>query len=141
MTINISTLFVERKSTLAQRSVSNFNTTPTPTAQPMIGTERLHMGINDAPAGWSSTFDTVHGKYCRFIYIFQYDHDTTGLRVTFGGVADWKSRQLKPTAQSTTEHRNRHMIDASNGMSGDGMAWFGFCLLSSVCFLSVLSMA
>jgi len=34
------------------------------------------------------------------------------------------------------------MIDASNGMSGhlggaQGMAWFGFCLLSSVGFLYV----
>jgi hypothetical protein len=89
------------------------------------------MGINDAPAGWSSTFDTFlppdtdndNG-----------DHDTTGQCVTFGGVVDWKSRQLKPTAQSTTEFRNRPMIDASNGMSGrvggaQAMAWFGFGLL------------
>ena len=42
----------------------------TPTAQPSIGTERLRMGINDDPAHWSSTFNTVHSKYCRFIYIF-----------------------------------------------------------------------
>jgi len=130
-----SASFVEQKSTSPRRSVSNFDTTPTPTAQPMIGTERLRTRINDAPAGWSSTFDTV--LQCNT------DHDTTGLCVTFGGVADWKSRQLKPTAQSTTEFRRRPRIDDSNGMSGSrlggaqGMAWFGFCLLSSVCFLSV----
>ena len=68
------------------------------------------------------------------------DHDTSGLCVTFGGVVDWKSRQLKPTAQSTAEFRNRPMIDASNGKSGhlggaQGMAWLCFCLLSSVCCL------
>jgi hypothetical protein len=79
----------------------------TPTAQPMIGTEMLHTGLNHAAAGWSSTFDTVHDKYCRFIYMFHHDtdRDTTGLRVTFGGAVDWKSRQLKLTAQSTTELR------------------------------------
>jgi hypothetical protein len=65
------------------------------------------------------------------------DCDTTGLCVTFGGAVDWKSSQLKPTAQSTAEFRNRPIIDASNGTSGhlggaQGMAWFGFCLLSSV---------
>ena len=93
------------------------------------------MRINNAPAGWSSTFDIV--LQCNT------DHDTTGLCVTFGGAVDWKSRQLKPTTQSTTEFRHRPMIDASIGKSGrlggaQGMAWFGFCLLSSVCFLSVL---
>jgi len=72
----------------------------------MIGTERLRTGINDAAAG---------------------------LCVTFGGAVDWKSRQLKPTAQSTTEFRNKPMIDASNGMSGKGMAWIGFCLLFVFC--------
>jgi hypothetical protein len=101
----------------------------------MIGTERLRTRINDAPAHWSSTFDTV--LQCNT------DHDTTGLCVTFGGAVDWKSRQLKPTAQSTIELRNKHMIDPSNGMSGchlggaQGMAWFGFCLLSSVFYLLV----
>ena len=102
------------------------------------------MGINDTLAGWSSTFDTVHGKYCRFIYMVHHDTDcdTTGLCVTFGGAVDWKSRQLKPTAQLTTELRTKHMTDASNGMSGrlggaQGMAWFGFCLLSSVFYLLV----
>jgi hypothetical protein len=104
---------------------ANFNTTPTPTAQPMIGTQRFRTRIYNAPAGWSSSFDTVHGKYCRFKYMFHHDtnHDTTGLCVTFGGAVDWKSRQLKPTAQSTTEHRNRHMIDASNVMSGRMVIW------------------
>jgi len=83
------------------------------------------MGINDAPAGWSSTFDIVHDKYCRFIYMFHHDtdHDTTGLCVTFGRAVDWKSRQLKPTAQSSTELRNRHIIDASNGMSRRMVVW------------------
>ena len=90
------------------------------TAQPMIETERLHTDINDGPPGWSSTFDTAHGKYWSLIYMFHHDtdHDTTGLCVTFGGVADLKSRQLKPTSQSTTEFRHRPMIDSSNDMSG-----------------------
>jgi len=69
------------------------------------------------------------------------------LCVTFGGAVDWKSWQLKLSAQSTTELRNRHMLDASNGMSGrmviweELRAWHGLasviCLLSSVCFLCV----
>jgi hypothetical protein len=73
----------------------------------MIGTERLRTGINDAQVGWSSTFDAVHGKYCRFIYMFHHDsdRDTTGLYVTSGGAVDWKSSQLKPTAQLTTKLR------------------------------------
>ena len=105
----------------------------------MIGTERLCTRINDALAGWSITFYTF---LPRDTDNDNSDHDTTGLCVTFGGVDDWKSRQLKPTAQSTTEFRHRPMIDASNGMSGhlggaQGMAWFGFCLLSSVGFLYV----
>jgi len=106
----------------------------------MIGTERLCTGIINAPAGWSSTLDTVHSKYCRFLYMVHHepDRDTIGLCVTFGGAVDWKSRQLKPTAQSTTEFRYRPMIDASNGMSGrlggaQGMAWFRFCLLFVFC--------
>jgi hypothetical protein len=71
------------------------------------------------------------------------DRDTTGLCVTFGGAVEWKSRQWKLTAQSTTKHRNIHMNDPSNGMSrchlggAQGMAWFGFCLLSSVFYLLV----
>jgi hypothetical protein len=119
---------------------ANFRTTPTPTptAQPMIGTERLRTRINNVPAGWSSTFDIV--LQCNT------DHDTTGLCVTFGGAADWKSRQLKPTAQSTTGFGHRPMIDASDGMSGRMVrTWHDlvsvFCLLSSICFLSVFSMA
>jgi hypothetical protein len=106
--------------------------TPTPTAQPMIGTERLRTRINDAPAGWSSTFDPI--LQCNT------DRDTTGLCVIFGGAVDWKSRQLKPTAQSTTELRKH---ERENGRLGgaQGMAWFGICLLSSVCCLSVFSMA
>jgi hypothetical protein len=109
----------------------------------MIGTERLRMRINDAPAGWSSTFDTVHGKYCRFIYMFHHDtdRDTTGLCVTFGGAVDWKSRQLKLTAQSTTEFRRRPTIDDSNGMSGSRLGGARalpalasvFCLLFVFC--------
>jgi len=112
----------------------------TPTAQHMIGTERLRTRKNDVLAGWSSTFNTVQGKHCRFIYIFQHNHYTTGLCVTFRVVVHWKLRQLNPTAQSTTKSRNRPMIDASNRMSGclgeaQGMACFGFCLLSSVFYL------
>ena len=95
----------------------------TPTAQLVIGSKRLRTGINVVPAGWSSTFDTVHGKYCRFIYIFQHDQNTTGLCVTFGGAVDWKLTQLKPTAQSTIKFSNTHMIDASNGMSGRMVVW------------------
>ena len=106
-----------------------------PTAQPIIGTERLRTGINSAPAGWSSTCDTV--LQCNT------DHDTTGLCVTFGGAVDWKSRQLKPTAQLTTELRTKHMTDASNGMSGRMVVWEElrswdglasvFCLLFVLC--------
>jgi hypothetical protein len=122
--------------------------TLTPTAQPMIGTERLRPGINVAPDGCSSTFNTVHGKYCRFIYMYHHDTDrnTTGLCVTFVGAVNWKSRQLKPTAQSATEFGNWPMIDASNGTSGRlggawGIAWFGFCLLSSFfCLLFVFGL-
>jgi hypothetical protein len=90
----------------------------------MIGTERLLTRINDAPAGWSSTFDTVLQR--------DTDHDTTGLCVTFGGAVDWKSRQLKPTAQSTTELRKH---ERENGRLGgaQGMPWFGFCLLFVFC--------
>jgi hypothetical protein len=105
----------------------------------MIGTERLRTGINSAPAGWCCTFDRV--LQCNTY------HDTTGQCGTFGGAVDWKSRPSKLTAQSTTELRNRHVIDASNGISGchlggaQGMAWFGFCLLSSVfCILFVFSL-
>jgi hypothetical protein len=111
----------------------------TPTAQPMIGTERLRTGIDSAPADWSSTFDTV--LQCNT------NHDTTGLCVTFGGAVDWKSKQLKPTAQSTTKLRTKHMTDASNGMSGRMVVWEElrawhdlasvFCLFS-VCFFNGL---
>jgi hypothetical protein len=136
-----------------------FNTTLRRTANPMIGIERLRTGINDGPAGWSSTFNTVNAKYSRFIYMFhpETDHDTTGLCVTFGGAVAWKSRQLKLTAQSTTNLRNDHMIDAFKGMSGGMVIWnklrawhglasvFGllfsvFCLLFDFClFVHCLS--
>jgi hypothetical protein len=39
------------------RKVKDCNLCAGPRAQPMIGTERLRTGINDAPAGWCSTFD------------------------------------------------------------------------------------
>jgi len=57
-------------------------------------------------------------------------------------VVDWKLRKLKLTVQSTTQFRHRPINDASNGMSGrlggaQGMAWFGFCLLSSVFYVLV----
>ena len=107
----------------------------TPTAQPMIGTDRLRMEINDAPACWSSTFDTVLQSNT--------NHDATGLCVSFGGAADRKSTQLKPTAHSTTKFRDRPMLDASNGMSRRMVGWeelrawhgFGsvFCLLFVFC--------
>ena len=98
------------------------------------------MGINNAPAGWSSTLDTVHGKYCWLIYIVQHntDHDTTGRCFTFAGAVDWKSCQLKPTAQSATDLR-KHERD--NGLLGGAQGIHDlpsiFCVLSSVCFLSV----
>ena len=107
---------------------ANFDITLTLTAQPMIKTERLRTRIKDALAGLSSTFDTV--------YQCSTNHNTTGLCVTFGRAVDSKSRHLKPTSQSNTEHR-KHERD--NGCLGgvQGMAWFGFWLLSSVfCFLS-----
>jgi hypothetical protein len=117
-----------------------FDPTLTLTAQHMIGTEWLHAEINDTPAGWSSTFDTVHGNYCRCIYIFQPYHDTTGLYINFGWAVDWMPRALKPIALSTTEHTNRNAIDATDYMSRriviceESRAWHGlasvFCLLS-----------
>jgi len=95
------------------------------------------MQINKAPADWSNTIDTVHGKYCRVKYIFQHNHVTTGLCVTFGGAAGWKSRQLNPTAQSTAELR-KHEWENGHFRGAQGMAWFGFCLLASVfCLFSV----
>jgi hypothetical protein len=103
-----------------------------PRVQPIIETERLHTGIHNAPAGWSSTFDTV--LQCNS------DHHTTGESVTFRRAADWKLRQLKPTAKSTTEYW-KHELENGRLGGAQGMAWFGFCLLSSVCFLSVFSMA
>jgi len=94
------------------------------------------MRINDAPAGWSSIFVAFLPRHTDNDNT---DHDTTGLCVNFGGVVDWKSRQLKPTGQLTTELRKH---ERENGRFGgaQGMAWFGFCLLSSVCFRSVFSM-
>ena len=41
----------------------------------MIVTERLRMAINDTPAGWSSTIDTV--------LRFNTNYDTTGQCVTY----------------------------------------------------------
>jgi len=65
------------------------------------------------------------------------DRDIKGLYVTFGGVVDSKSSELKLIAPFTAEFINRLMIDPCNGMSGclggaQRMAWFGFCFLSSV---------
>lgn len=70
------------------------------------------------------------------------DHHTTVLWVTFGEAVERKLRELKLIAQSTTECRNRPMIDPCNVMSGlyeiaQGLASFGLCFLSCVCFLSV----
>jgi hypothetical protein len=110
------------------------------TAQPMIGTERLHSIINNAPAGCSSAFYTFLPRRTNND---NSDHNTTGLCVTFRGVDNWKSSQLKLTAQSTTEFRHWPIIDTSNGLGGShfggaqGMAWFCFCHMSSVRVLSV----
>jgi hypothetical protein len=107
----------------------------------MIGIEMMRTRNNDGPDGCSSTFDTVHGKYSRIQYIFQdnTNHNTRGLCVTFGGAVDWKTRQLKPTAQLTAELR-KHKREIGHLGGAQGMAWFGFCLLSSVCFLSVFQL-
>ena len=123
-TINTSTSFVEWQLTSAGRRVANSDTDTD---------SRSHDWDREAAYG------NQQRSSC--------DHDTTGLCVTFGGAVDWNSRQSNPTAQSTTELRNRHMIDACNGMSRrmvvweELRAWHGlasvFCLLSSVCFLSV----
>jgi len=83
----------------------------------MIGTDRLCARIYDALAGSSSTFNTV--IQCNT------DHDWTGLCVAFEGAVDWKSKQLKPKSQSTTELRKH---ERENGHLGgvQGKAWFGF---------------
>jgi len=113
--------------------------TSTPTAQPMNGTERLCMGINDTSAGWISTFDTP--------YQLNTDHDITGLCATFGGAVDWMWTQLKPTAQSTTNFGNTMWFTPA--MPGAGDWSFGrssehsmvsllcsvFCVLCSVLYL------
>jgi len=90
------------------------------TAQPMFRTKWLRITPNDAPAGWRSIFETL---CARDTDNDDSDRNTTGLCVTCGGVVDRKSRLLKPTAQSTTELRNRHMIDTSNRMSGRVAIW------------------
>jgi len=143
-TINTSTSFLKWKITSPWRRDSNFDMTPTPTAQPMIGTATLFMRINDVPAGWSSTLVAFHPPDTDNV---NSDHDSTGLCVTFRAAVDWKLRQWKLTAQSTTELRDRHMFVTSNGISRgmviceERTAWHGlasvFCYLSSVCFLSV----
>ena len=85
----------------------------------------LHTTFIDTAADCSSTLDTVHGKYCRRIYINHHDtnHNGRGLCVTFRGAVGWTPRQLKETAQLTTELRNKHMIDAFHGMSGRMVVW------------------
>jgi len=130
-----SASFVERKSTSPRRCVSNFDTDST-----------THDWDREAAYGNQQCSSWLE-QYLRYSSSMQYRSRYNGLCVTFGGAVDWKSRQLKPTAQSTTEYRHWPMIDASNGMCGShfggaqGMAWFGFCLLSSICFLSVFSLA
>jgi len=108
-----------------------------PTAQSIIGTERQCTIINETPAGWSSSYDTV--------LQFNTDHDTMELCINCVGAVEWKSSQLMPAAQLTTELRNRHMIDASNGMRG-GMviseelrAWHGLALVFCLLFVFGLS--
>jgi len=46
-----------------------------------------------------------------------WNHVALGLYITFSGVVDWRSGQLKPTAHSTMEFRHRPLIDVYNGMS------------------------
>jgi hypothetical protein len=60
------------------------------------------------------------------------DRNTTGLCVTFGGAADWMSRKLTPTAQSTTELRKHEWENGRLG-GAQGMTKFGFCLLFVIC--------
>jgi len=116
----------------------------TPTVQPMIWTKRLRTTINDAQAGCSSIFVTF--LPCD-TYNINSAHRTTGLCITFSGVVELKSRQSKAKAQLTTELRYRHILDASNGMSGrmvickELRAWHSlasvFCVFS-VCFFNGL---
>jgi hypothetical protein len=75
---------------------------------------RLHMRINNTPAGWNSIVDTCLA--CDVDNVNS-NQDPTGLCVTFEDAVDWKSRQLQLTAQLTTNLRNRHMIDAFKCMS------------------------
>jgi len=117
-----SASFVERKYTSPRRCAYNFDT-------------------NSTTHDWDR--EAAYGKQRRS----SWDRDTTGLCVTFGGAVDWKSRHWKPTAQSTTELRTRHRVDAFNGMGGrmavweELRPWHGlasvFWLLSSVWFQSV----
>jgi len=90
------------------------------TAQPIVLTERLCMGINDASAG-----------RC----------------VTFVRAIDWSSTHLKPNAQSTTELQNWHLSNPSNSTSRrmvvweELRAWQSFAsvfYLCSVCFFNGL---
>jgi len=117
-----SASFVERKYTSPRRSASNSDTDST-----------THDWDREAAYGIQRCSNC--------------DHDTTVLCVTFGGAVYWKSRQWKPTAQTTTELRTRHLVDAFNGMSGRIVIWeelrpwhrlaSDFWLLWSVCFQSV----
>jgi hypothetical protein len=60
---------------------ANFDITPTLTAQPLIGTDRMETTIKDFPADWSSTFDTLLPQDTNIV---NGDHDTTGLCITIG---------------------------------------------------------
>jgi len=74
----------------------------TPTAKQMFGTARLRMGISDTPASWSSS--------CNKVIQHDTDHNRAEQCVTFGGAVDWKSRELKWTAQSITEYTKRQWL-------------------------------
>jgi hypothetical protein len=78
------------------------------------------MGINNVPAGWSSTFAKM---LPRDTDNTNSNHNTNGLCVNFRGVDDCKSRQLKPTAQLTAELKGSHRIDTSIGQSGTMVVW------------------
>jgi len=138
-TINTSTLFVERKSTSPWRSVSYLDAPPynrlcqfrhnTETDSTTQDWDRETAYQNQ----WRFTWFELYLRYCCSM---QYWSHTARLCVIFGGAVDWKSSPLKGRAKSTTELRKH---ERENGCLGgvQGMAWLGFCLLSSVCFLSV----
>ena len=111
--------------------------TQTSTAQPRIGTERLITGINGVPAGWSSTLDTVHGKYCKSIYCPMLQQDCLlPLVELFTGISDSSSHQHTRLPSSGIGHNSRfqwHEWENSHLGGAQGMPWCGFCLQFVFC--------